>query len=173
MSEKGQRARVVRALKPMHAIPVENRVGVSGTPDVNFSGGWIELKWLRHWPKGEETLVRLDHFTPQQRNWLARRWEVGASAWLLLQVGPEWLLFTGRDAKEYVGRLTRQGLYIVCRARWTKGLKDKELRECLSRDWETWNGLPLVNGCSSTVADVERIRERLRSASVSPPSPTG
>lgn len=147
MSESGQRSRVLRALRPLHAIPVENRV-LPGTPDVNYIGGWIELKWLRAWPRGEGTTVRLPHFNQQQRNWLNRRHALGGDAWMLLQVKKEWLLFTGRDAREYVGRLTRDGLYRVARMRWTSGLIDKELQECLTRNWDNWNGSLLVSGCS-------------------------
>jgi hypothetical protein len=161
VSERDQRARVVRALKRLHAVPIENRVGAPGMPDVNFCEGFIECKWLRSWPKGETTLVRLPHFTLQQRTWLARRWAVGRSAWLLLQVKKEWLLFTGQDAKDYVGLLTRDGLYRVARARWNCGLGDRELRECLTRDWSDWDGSPLVNGSSSTDGAEARTRPPL------------
>ncbi len=145
MSESTQRAKVIRLLKPLHAIPVENRVGVLGCPDVNYAEGWIELKWRRAWPKGEDTPVTIDHFTVAQRRWLNKRFMAGGNAWLLLQVQHEWLLFTGRDAKDYVGLLTRKGLYKVARARWTNGLKKEGLIECLQRDWGHWDCCPVVN----------------------------
>ena len=145
MAESNQRGRVVRALKPLDGMAVENPAK-PGTPDVNYIEGWLELKWLRRWPARPDTVVAVEHFTPKQRRWLRRRWDRGGSAWLLLQVGREWLLFTGRDAAEYVGRLTREGLYRVARARWTSGLRDEELRECLTRDWDNWNGSPVVSG---------------------------
>ena len=147
MSESGQRQRVIRALKPLHAIPVENPMR-PGTPDVNYADGWIELKWLRRWPKRAETEVKIPHFTPWQRRWLEKRHAISKSGacWLILQVGREWMLFTGRDAAEYVGHLSRKGLYKVARARWPSGLKDKELIECLTREWKNWDGLPVVSG---------------------------
>ena len=132
-------------LKSLHAVPVENRVGALGCPDVNYIEGWIELKWRRAWPKGEDTKVSLDHFTLVQRRWLNKRYTAGGNAWLLLQVQREWLLFTGRDAKDYVGFLTRKGLYKVARARWTKGLNKEGLIKCLQRDWDHWDFCPVVN----------------------------
>lgn len=146
MSEGGQRSRVVRSLRTLHAVPVENPLG-PGTPDINYVEGWLELKWLRRWPKSEGTIVQLPHFTIQQRRWLRDRYDRGGNVWLLLQCRQEWLLFTGLDAHDYVGKMTREGLYRCTRARWTRGLKDKELVECLTRDWESWNGSPIVNGC--------------------------
>lgn len=152
MSESGQRSRIIRALKPLHAIPVENRVGI-GTPDVNYADGWIELKWLRRWPKNPDTVVALDHFTIQQRRWLNRRFNLSYNAWLILQVQREWMLFTGRDAADYVGNMSRSGLYRCARVRWTAGLKNKELVECLLLDWDeaNWDALPLVSGSFSIV----------------------
>ena len=143
MSEQGQRRRVLRALKPLHAVPVENPAK-PGTPDVNYIEGWIELKWLRRWPAREETIVRLEHFTVQQRRFLRDRWQRGGRCWLLLQVGREWLLFTGQDAHDYVGQMSRGGLYRCARVRWESGLIDEDLRKCLTRDWESWNGSPIV-----------------------------
>lgn len=136
----------MRALSPLDAMAVENPVH-PGTPDVNFSVGWIELKWLRRWPSRDTTKVRVESFTKQQRIWLRRRYRLSYNAWFMLQVQREWLLLTGRDAADYVDGLTRRGLYRVCRARWTEGLNEEELRRCLTMDWESWNGLPVVNGC--------------------------
>lgn len=154
MSESGQRQRVIRVLKRLHGVAIENPLG-PGTPDVNYVLGWIELKWLRRWPMKETTTVQLPHFTLQQRRWLRDRWKVGAdNAWLLLQVQREWLLFTGIDAHDYVGLLTRGGLYKIARVRWKQGLIDKELEECLIQDWENWNGSPIVRPSSSTVAEM-------------------
>ena len=156
MSESGQRKRIIKALRPLHGIPVENPVR-PGTPDVNYIEGWIELKWMRRWPTRDYTMVRLPHFTMQQRRFLRDRYEKGGNAWLLLQVGKEWLLFTGRDACDYVGQVSRKGLYKTARVRWTKGLVDEDRRICLTRDWENWNGLPIVRPSSSFDAGSARV----------------
>lgn len=152
MSESDQRRKVVKYLKPLHAVPVENPI-IPGTPDVNYIGGWIELKWLRRWPKLISSTVKIDHFTPQQRHWLRKRWEMGGSAWLLLQVRLEWLLFSGVDAANYVGLVPRPDLYEFARVRWTRGLDRKELIQCLTMNWENWSGSTIVRPSSSTVVE--------------------
>ena len=117
-------------LRPLDAVPVENRVGI-GTPDVNCIAGWLELKWLRRWPKNRDTIVRIDHYTVQQRRWLKRRAARGGGAWLLLQVGQEWLLFDALVAHDDVGRVPRDELYRLARHRWQRGLVKEELIACL------------------------------------------
>ena len=145
MSESTQRGKVIRLLKSLHAIPVENRVGVLGCPDVSYIGGWLELKWLRSWPKRAETPVTIEHFTVAQRRWLNKHCSLGGKAWLLLQVQREWLLFTGFNAKYAVGFETREGLYRAARARWTNGINKEGLIICLQRDWDRWDDSPVVN----------------------------
>ena len=131
MAEADQRRTVRRALKAYHPIPVENRVAWPGTPDLNCTLGWIELKWLRAWPTREYTIVRIDHYTRQQRHFLRDRWVAEGGAWLLLQRHHEWLLFTGDVAARLVGRATRAELYEATCGYWNKGLKGEELAECL------------------------------------------
>ena len=130
MSEQTQRGKVVAMLSPLHAIPVENPVHL-GTPDVNYTQGWIELKWLRSWPKREETPVRFPHFTVQQRRWLRRRIIHGGLAWLLVQCRTEWFLFDAIQA-EYVGHVARSGLYTNSHRFWKHGLVAEELISCLT-----------------------------------------
>lgn len=134
MSEQTMRARVVRALRPLDAISVENRVG-PGTPDVNYAEGWLELKWIRRWPRNcDEDPVLVDHFTPQQRSWLLRRHRRGGNIHLLLQVGQEHLLFRAPEAVALLGRATRPELMRGALVHWTSGLPSRELIEWLTRD---------------------------------------
>ena len=133
MSEASQRRTVVRALSGLHAIPVENPVACPGTPDVNYVEGWIELKNLRNWPKRAATIVRIEHFTEQQRRFLRRRCGYGGSAWLLLQCRAEWLLFKGGTAANVVGLVNRADLYMHAYARWERGLVARELLACLKQ----------------------------------------
>lgn len=110
MSELGtMKPTVIKVLKRFDALAVENSVHV-GTPDVNYIEGWLELKWLRSWPVKADTIVRLEHYTPQQRVWLMRRWVNGGKAHLLLQCRSVWLLFNGDVAAEHVGRVSRSEL---------------------------------------------------------------
>jgi len=112
MSEGDMRGKVVRALRSLDAWAVENRAK-PGTPDVNYIGGWVELKWVRAWPKNKNVSeVKIDHFTKEQRICLKQRWRKGGRSFLLLQAnGPHWLLFDGETAAQCVGRVTMGELY--------------------------------------------------------------
>ncbi len=104
--EKDMRARVVPALKVLHGKAVENVVG-PGTPDVAFIGGWAELKKIKAWPVRSDTLVRVPHFTPQQRSWLATHVTLGGRAYMLIQIGNEYFLYNGLWAAQNVDRQPR------------------------------------------------------------------
>lgn len=107
--ERDMRKRVVAALRPLHAVSVENGAG-AGTPDVNCVLGWLELKSIDGWPARPETPVRVPHFTPEQRLWLIKRCEAGGAAWLLLKVGRDWLLLWGETAARIVDYSTADEL---------------------------------------------------------------
>lgn len=126
MSEYGMRGRVVKALRKFDAISVENPA-YPGTPDVNYVEGWVELKWARDWPVKPSTPLAIEHFTPQQRVWLTRRWLLGGNVWLLLCCGGEWLLFTGVVAADTLGKSTREELIAVAHKTWLNGLNEEEL----------------------------------------------
>lgn len=130
MAEKDMRATVVGLLREWHAFSVENPVH-PGTPDVNCTLGWIELKWIRSWPKNPDDKVLIPHFSPQQRIWLLKRWNAGGSAWLLLNCKREWLIFNGRTAFEFVGKTTYQGLVEVCHQHWTRKPEPIELYQAI------------------------------------------
>lgn len=157
MSEADQRGRVVEALRSLNAVPVENPV-MPGTPDVNYVEGWIELKWLRAWPKSADTVVRVEHFTPQQRIFHLRRRMAGGRSFVLIQCRREWILLDGAVAIFVVGQSTRQQLHDAAVRSWSNGLDRKELIECVSRP---------VNVFSLSGEDSERLRALLRRGSAS------
>jgi hypothetical protein len=97
------RSNVLEALKSLHGIPVENPV-LPGTCDVNYVEGWIELKQMPCWNKNKNSDFLIEHFTPQQRIFLHKRWKKGGNVWMLLQVGPEFLLFEGEWASQLLGK---------------------------------------------------------------------
>lgn len=74
-----------------------------GIPDVNYVGGWVELKDVEKWPARPRTPLRLDHYTQQQKVWAIRRRHHGGRCDLLLRVGSEVLLFRGEVAARYLG----------------------------------------------------------------------
>ena len=109
MSEQALAGRIVKILKPLDAVRVENPCH-PGTPDVNYIGGWIELKKVDKWPVREDTPLRLPHFTPQQKIWLDRRIRKGGEAYVLLQVSREYMLLRGDVAAKILGEATRDEL---------------------------------------------------------------
>ena len=119
MTEAYLRRQVINMLRPFDPVAVENGA-YPGTPDVNFIGGWVELKKLEAWPKRAETVVGIPHYTSQQRVWLLRRWTKGGLSLLLLQVGKEWLLFDGEFAALHVGRCTKGRLEEEAQYHWKK-----------------------------------------------------
>ena len=112
MAESDIRSKLVKLLAPLDPVSVEN-YAYPGTPDLNITTGWIELKWVRDWPAGAETAVKVEHFTPQQRVWIARRAHRGGRVWVVLVVAGEWLFFEGATAL-CVGKSTRAGLLGTC-----------------------------------------------------------
>ncbi len=130
MAEKDQRRLVVKALRSLDAFAVENPMK-PGTPDVNYADGWIELKWLRNWPVRATTVVRIDHYTKEQRVFLRKRWLTSQSAYLLLQVRREWMLFDGESAAKYVGNIQKEQLKMIAVAHWENGLNSGDLVSCL------------------------------------------
>ena len=117
MKESYMRSVVVKALKPLHAVSVENPVG-PGTPDINYCEGWLELKALDAWPVRPDTVVRVPHFTQQQRILLTKRAAAGGNVWLLLTVGRTWMLFEGVVAANHVGKVTKDELLELSSSCW-------------------------------------------------------
>jgi len=131
----------LRGTPGLHMVRVENPVG-PGTPDVNWCGrnratgevstGWVELKYLEAWPKRASTLVRIKHYTQQQRDWLLLRHAAGGRVALLLQVRREYLLFKGAACQE-VGGLRRYDLLSLASDHWLQPVGWAEVLEEMAR----------------------------------------
>lgn len=146
MKEAAMRHKVVQALKPLDAMSVENACR-AGTPDVNFTDGWIELKQIGRLPVHSDTPVRVPHFNPSQRVWLRRRWHKGGKAFVLLLIGNEtWLLFQGCWAGRFLGDVPYATLEAHALRVWHTGLDGEELLECVT------NCSPLRTGCCCTAS---------------------
>jgi hypothetical protein len=103
MRESGRRSQLLELLKPLHAVAIENSLGDGGTPDLNCTAGWIEIKQLPSWPIRPDTVVRPPHFEPEQRHFLRTRCSQGGNAWMMLVVGNTWNLVWGLSAAVHVG----------------------------------------------------------------------
>lgn len=133
MSEQTLRQNVIRILKPLDAKSVEN-LAYPGFPDVNYIEGLIELKSKGRWPIRAASPLRLSHFTPAQRVFLRRRWELGGNAWLLLQVNTTYLLYKGFDVQEIGRTLTKAQLIKLATKTWDNLTALKaDLHKCLNR----------------------------------------
>lgn len=126
MSESAMWDSIRPVLKKFDPVRIESPI-TPGIPDVNYSQGWIELKYVERWPPRGGPL-RIDHFTKEQRGFLVKRRKAGGRAFLLLKVGKdEWLLFDGLTAAASVGRVKRKRLYEMCLARWTRLPRTEEI----------------------------------------------
>jgi hypothetical protein len=107
----------------------------SGIPDLSYSGGvngWIELKWLEAWPKREATIVKIDHYTKEQRYFLLSRGRAGGRCWLLLRVGREHLLFDHEGAQK-VGTVNYAHTAALCFTAWPGFIDFEQLTRILTR----------------------------------------
>lgn len=148
MSESTMRQRVVRALKRLHAVPVENPAW-PGTPDVSYIGGWLELKWLRDWPIRKESVVKIEHFTQQQRVWLMEHHRRGGTCHVLLQCHQEWFLLDPIWAAENLGRVTQDAIRNNFSCYWEFGLDDLELLIMLDKRKQKKKGKEKQRDCNA------------------------
>lgn len=88
---------------------IENACG-NGVPDLYLKNkitgrsAWVENKLLKEFPKRADTVVKIDHYTAEQRLWLR---EHGNGAWLFVQVGDEYFLFDHVAAQLVGAELTQ------------------------------------------------------------------
>jgi Mesyanzhinovviridae DNA helicase len=137
MSESSMWSRVRIALIKLDPVRIENRLE-KGTPDVNLAGGeWIELKWKRKRPKNPAAILKLDHeYTTEQRTWALRRIYAGGKVFVLVKIGPEYLLFWGSVAAEYLEKVSLNELRARAIKVWYKNrLNDVELKTIVTSNY--------------------------------------
>lgn len=82
-----------------------------GIPDVSFGYSnatiWIELKFLSKWPIRENTKIKIQHYTPEQKLWLRLRGRTAGRCWLFIRIADDFLLFDHIIAQE-IGELNKQ-----------------------------------------------------------------
>ena len=94
-------------LKVLHPIRIENVLSYRGIPDVNYAFGWIELKYIKDYPKRPTTPVRIRHYTSLQKNFLCRRLRMGENMFVLLRVKNDWFLFADEYSFSILGEMTK------------------------------------------------------------------
>lgn len=91
---------------------IENAIGI-GTGDVSGVlwglDFWAELKALPAAPVHDDTIVRIKHYTQDQRNWIRARGRAGGRVFLILKIGSraqaEWFVFHWPAAYHQVGKV--------------------------------------------------------------------
>lgn len=123
MNESGVWAQLKEKMKftGWHAVRIESSSG-NGVPDVTYGlqdiNGWIELKYIKEWPKRATTLVKLP-LRPEQKFFFQKRGELSGNVWCFIRIQDTFFLLSYKEALEaaYHG--------------WTKD-------EWLQRQW--WHG---------------------------------
>lgn len=117
-------------LAALHPIRVENILR-SGTPDVNYSMGWIELKHHDKWPLDPIWPLVISTMTerPEQMAFLLQRWMLGGLCWLMLRVNRQIMLFPGLEAWRVRKGLTRHEMIEL--SSW----RTSEAGRASARDW--------------------------------------
>lgn len=124
MKETSWRTTVVNMLGPLGAFSVENPAH-PGTPDINCTAGWIELK-KAEWPARDETLVDID-MRAAQRVW-HRRWRRhGGFSWTLCNIDKTWFLHDGRWSADFLGLVPRAEIVSNAIAAWWNGPTAEQL----------------------------------------------
>ena len=109
-----------------------------GVPDLNYCidsiSGWIELKRVNTVPARSSTILKIPHFTGEQRGWLLKRASCGGRCFVALRAGEETFLFLGGQASRYLGISwtveqcrTRAVYHSVGRVRWDDFVKELTL----------------------------------------------
>lgn len=108
MAESNARSTLVGITRSLNGFPVENRVG-EGTPDFRCVACWIELKWLKAWPRTADIRpVKFNHpLLPSQKRFIQREFAAGGITLVLIVVGRDWMFFDGPYMITAFGTLTR------------------------------------------------------------------
>lgn len=113
MSESKLWNRVKNQNKSVFFQRIESDTAI-GIPDLYliYKGvaGWAELKWIPRWPKSDDIVIKIYHYTMAQRRWLKKNHDNGGNSFLILGIGnKEILCFKGEDALK-VGAYTKKQL---------------------------------------------------------------
>lgn len=130
------------ALRGLHGVRIENALS-EGLPDINFCMGWIESKVAKR-PKRDTTVVRVDHFTGEQRAFAVRRRSLGGAVFVALNIDGDFALLDGLEAAEHLGIDWTWGDIMNAALYAAFVFNAKDFRNVLVRTSNHWaKGLPL------------------------------
>ena len=97
----------------------------SGIPDLSFGigghNGWIELKQVDKYGKGDNPIIKPKKYTPIQVNWINKRLKYAKnSCFVFVKVENDYYLFEGGFAKKIAEGQTR-AWYRVMSTHWYEG----------------------------------------------------
>lgn len=119
-----------------HASRIESSAG-NGIPDVSFGlpgkNGWIELKYIKEWPKRSTTLVKLP-LRPEQKHWIKARGELSGNVWVICRIENMFFLLDYIEAMILCEGGTQDKWVALCTKSWYKRIDFGQLWEILR--WE-------------------------------------
>jgi len=97
---------------------IESPSTARGFPDRYFAvegrHGLIEFKYLPRWPSRPHTIVKIEHYTAQQKAFInICGSKAGGGVFLVIQIGADVLIFDWEGAQR-VGRMKRYQMDRVC-----------------------------------------------------------
>ena len=115
------------------ATRIESSAG-NGVPDVTFTvpgkHGWMELKYIKEWPKRITTKVKLP-LRPEQRLWINTRGQVANNIWVLCRIENSFYLLNHRTADEACEGYNRVEWDKLCDMYWGDRIDFKQLYRIL------------------------------------------
>lgn len=109
-----------------------------GIPDLSFGAngknGWIELKQIKGYPANPETLMKPEHYTASQVNWIKRRGKKATNCFVLVKVADDYYLFHWVYAKHVRMGMTAGDYKTHCHGFWQGNIDPQELLTALTYD---------------------------------------
>lgn len=105
---------------PVHLTRIESSAG-NGVPDVSVGitgkNLWVELKYIREWPKRPATKVKLP-LRPEQKLWIKQRGSLSGDVWVFVRIGDDFFLLNWGDAIKACDGWTRDEWWDSITDRW-------------------------------------------------------
>ena len=103
-----------------------------GVPDVNFlidgNECWLELKYIPQYPKKEITIVKVPHFTIEQKIWHNARFKNKGRTMVLIQVDDDYFIFK-KEKINLLGSLNKFRMFQHANKFWKNKINFRELRK--------------------------------------------